>query len=171
MIIKFIILLFLSSPAFAGGFIGVSVNHLKINDGYKYESNYQPSFNFGYNLILDNWVLSASTNRFLNQSVERKATKNNITYNSKSKLLADTFSIGYRINRFVISPFLVNATVDKSLYYNDRKLGSTHTTSILSGLNLTYFIDKNISISSAYVAPNQEQSLESGLVLGINYNF
>jgi len=118
-----IILAFFSTPVYAGGYIGASINYLNINDGYKYGSNYQPSFNFGYNLVAGDYVVGLSTNR-LNPSIDKSASKNGVAYQTKSKVNADTISIGIK-GRLTPSLFASNVQVDKRLYYQDTKVGST----------------------------------------------
>lgn len=168
MMIRFLILLLLSNTALAGGFIGTSVSHLNINDGYKYGSNYQPSLVVGYNKVIGDYFVGVSTTR-LNPSVEKSAKKGAV-YQSKSKVEADTLSVGLK-GRLIPSVFVSNVQVGKRLYYKNVKLGSTHKSSILCGFSLNYFLNKRISLGGAYVLPNREQSLESGFVASLNYNF
>lgn len=175
MILKSVIILIfsliLTKSAFAGFTVGVSFNHLNINDSYEYSSNYNPSLNVGYNYLSDYGVFTLTTNRLLNNPVKRKAEKGGVVYQSKSKITADTLSYGWLFGRFIPAAFVSNVKADKSLYYQSNLLGETSQTAILYGINLTYFVTSHISFNGAFIAHNRELDLQNGFVLGANYNF
>lgn len=166
----FIILAILTSNANAKPFINVSTNHLKINDGYKYETKYRPSFAFGYSILVDDYFLTITTNR-LNLGINKKATKNDITYNSYSKINADTLSVGIKHRNITYSAFVANTEVRKKLFHNGNLLGIKKQHSFIYGLNFNYFLNKHLALNTALIAPNQEFDLDGGINVGINYFF
>ncbi len=171
MMIRFLILFFLMSPAYAGVQLGISTNYLVIKDKYSYPTTLsKPVFNIGYSYNIKPLLISLSTNRIFNQIDSKQVTKDNLIFDLKSKVIADTLIIGYPIKRFIPSIFFTNAEVRKSLYYNDRFLGKTKQNSILYGLNFNYYYNKNFNFYTSIIAPNREQKLQYGINFGINYN-
>lgn len=171
-------LLFTGYPAYADNLtlsLGTSVNYLKINDpNYHYKSEPKlNNINIGLNYIAKPFVISATSNRFLLQETSQQiiSKKNGVSFENRTRTTADILSVGYQVGRFIPSVFISNAQVYKSLYHNDTFLGKTKQSSFIYGLNVNYFYDNNLSFSTAILAPNKELGLETGIVLGINYNF
>jgi hypothetical protein len=165
----FIFILFTGCPAYAGFQVGISTNYLNINDDYQHTNSFsKPSISYGYNYIYKPFVITATTNRLLNQASEQQVSKNGLTFTNKTKITADTFMIGYanRLSPFV---FLTNAGVEKILYNNERFVGKTKKHSLLFGGGINYSYDKNLIFSTAIIAPNKEQDLEYGLNFSIIY--
>jgi hypothetical protein len=170
--IKFIItFLILTTNAQAGAFVGLASNYLHINEEYKYKNTVsKPAFNIGYNYIYKNFVLTATTNRLLNQSTEKTVTKDGLSFENKTRITADTLMLGYSIKRFTPAVFFTNAGVSKKLYRDNELLGKTEQNAILAGFSITYSYDRDLNFSTAIIAPNQELGLEYGFNFGINYN-
>lgn len=158
--------------------IGITSLYTNTNDpNYTYTNQYDGIKNISGNVGLtyitnDKLVLGISTNRIYHPESER-TVKNNagIEFDNRSKLTADTFSVGYTYKRFIPSVFVSNVKSQESLYYYDRFIGSSEKTAFVYGANLTYFLTKEIAGSVFYVAPNKELNLEGGAGLGINYYF
>jgi len=177
----FLLVLCTGCPVYADNLslsLGTSVNILNISDpNYGYVSNSDQlklsSLNVGLNYFKKPFVFTATTNRLLLQPSSRQmvSKKTEIGFENRTKTRADTFLIGYQIKQFVPGIFITNANVDKRLYRNDKLVGGTKQSALLWGVAGSYFYDKNLSFSAAILAPNEELGLETGLVLGINYNF
>ncbi|MGL5113594.1 MAG: hypothetical protein ACRC6O_13255 [Flavobacterium sp.] len=166
----FILILFTGCPVYAGFQIGASINYLNINDDYEYNNSFgKPSLNYGYNYAYKPLVISVITNRLVNQSNSENVKRNGLTFESKTKITADTLTLGYQLNRFIPYVFLTNAGVEKSLY-RDKFLGKTEQYSILSGFGTTYLYNKDFNFNASLLTPNKEQGLEYGVNFSINYN-
>jgi len=113
------------------------------------------------------------TNRFFNSAVERsvEAKSNHLTFKNKTRLTTDTILIGKRFNRFTPSFLISNSSAEKKLFYKNSLVGKETKTTILYGVNLGYFITRNIVGSVFYIAPNSEFNLESAGGLSLNYIF
>lgn len=165
----FIFILF-TSPAYAGFQAGISTNYLNINDDYKHSNSFsKPSLSYGYNYSYKPLVLTLTTNRLVNQNNNEVVRKNGLAYESKTKITADTLTLGYQLNRFIPYVLLTNARVEKSLYYN-KLLGKSDQYSLLYGIGSTYIYNKDFNFNASLIAPNKEQGLEYGVNFSINYN-
>lgn len=162
--------------------IGVSYLYANINDkNYDYVDKYESaeslkdqSFNIGASTFFKNNInVSLSTNRLLENPVRRAVIrkKDKLQFLNKTKTTIDSISIGYKIKRFNPSIVLANVKMQKSLYYKDNLVGKSSNATILGGVNLGYFITKNIIASTSYILPNQELDLESAFVINLNYLF
>lgn len=181
--IKILILFLLStSSLFANNLslsAGTSVNYLNISDkNYSYvNSNDQlklSGLNLGFNYKTNTpVVVSIFTNRVLNISSSREVRNrnNNKIFELASKADVDTFSVGYKYNRIIPAIFLSNVNLDKKLTYQNKIIGKEHLSSFVYGFTLNYLYDKNISIYASILAPNKEFGIETGVIVGFNYNF
>jgi hypothetical protein len=162
---------FLSLPAYAGFQVGISTNYLNINDASYERSNSfsKPSLSYGYNYISKPLVFTLTTNRLVNQTNSETVRKNGLAFESKTKITADTLSVGYMLNRFIPYVLLTNARVEKSLY-RDKLLGKSDQYSLLYGIGSTYIYNKDFNFNASLIAPNKEQGLECGVNFSINYN-
>lgn len=159
--------------------IGINSIYTNINDpNLKYSDKWNPidnitSINTGLSLNHDNIMLGFTTNRLFNRAVERnvKSKKTGREYQNKTKTDVDSIFLGYQIRRWQPALFLANANVEKSLYQNDTLLNRTKQSSILYGVSLGYSLTRHIQASVVYIVPNQEQYLESGFGIGLNYIF
>jgi len=175
------ILLFISSNAFAfKPYVGTSLFYSNINDPKyialnEFESITNPNLNSIYVGILhskNNVVFSIQTNRLFNRSDDISVVDaNNTVFRNKVKITNDTALLGFRFNRLTPSLLITNTRVDKALFYKGGFVASSSKHSILYGVNLSYFLTKNIVPSFTYIAPNKEQYLESSFGLSINYLF
>lgn len=158
--------------------VGLNSLHSNINDpNYSYVNQYEDIKNLnisaGATYIFDNKiVLGFSTNRLYRPERKRTAENNSgVEFENKTKLTTDSFLIGYAYKRFIPSIFIANVRDQEALYYKGQQVGSSDKTAILAGVNLSYFLTKEIAGSVFYVLPNQELNLESGFGVGINYYF
>ena len=174
-------LLFLSSPAFATTLsVGTTLSFLNINDpDFEYITNRDQlqlsSVSLGLNqrIAKTPFIVSISTNRLLNREISRevRSKKNGAIFTNKTKTEADSLTVGYQLGRYIPNIGIANVGVDKSIYYAGKLAGEKQQHAILGIFGLTYIASKDISISSTITLPNKELNLESGVVLGINYNF
>ena len=179
--IKLIILLSLISfNSYARLTIGTSILYTKIsNPDYNYVSEYErlgelDNFNIGYSHEINNINIHLSTNRLFNKEISRNViTKNHLTFNSKVKTTYDSLQLGYIKNRIMPAIFIANTEVRERLYTLDRKimLGEETKHTIIKGVNLVYFVNKNISANATYLLPDNELHLKGGLGFGMNYIF
>lgn len=169
-----IFLLLTSCPAYAGLQAGFSTNYLKINDNYSRNYRFAPPiFNLGYSYNIQALVISATTNRLFNQSVEQQVVSktNGLAFTSRTKIIADSLIIGYPVKRIIPAIVISNVGVKKSLYRDNKFLGKTEQHAILGGICLTYIYDKDLSLFTTLIAPNKRFNLDYGVSMGINYNF
>ena len=160
--------------------IGTSVSFLNINDPqFEYTSNQDQlqlsnlSLGFSQRIAKTPFIASISTNRLINREVSRevKNKNNGAIFTNKTKTEADSLTVGYQLGRYIPNIGIANVGVDKSIYYAGKLAGEKQQHAILGIFGLTYIASKDISISSTFTMPNKELNLESGVVLGINYNF
>ena len=154
--------------AFAGAFLSTGAVYSKSKDNSFYM---QPQTNinasYGYFLKANNYTLTFQTNRLINktqnQFIQSKA--NGKAYELKTRLRADSLLLGYKFKRFNPSIVVSNARLERTL--TERKVNNA----LLYGLNFNYFIDRNISLSTTYIAPNKEFGLVGAGLVSINYLF
>jgi len=158
--------------------LGLSTFYANIKDPRytfvnKYESVGNVNFSAGITKTFDKINITLQTNRLGNHYVKRAVINNKTgkTLQNHSKLTADTLLVGYRYKRIVTAMFLSNIKLEKSLYYNNILQNKSKQNTILTGLNLAYFITKNISSSVFYIMPNKKIYLKDSFGLGINYIF
>lgn len=154
--------------AFGGVFLSASEVYSKSRDDNLYlKPQVNLSASYGYFIKANNYTLTIQTNRLINktntQFTQNKA--NGKSYELKTRLRADTLLIGYKFKRFNPAIVLTNARLERNI--TSRQVNNT----ILYGLNINYFIDKNYSISGTYIAPNKEFGLIGAGLLSINYFF
>ena len=183
-VIILILLLLIPSMGYAEGRFHVGANLIYSNINYpgaKFVSEYEDiknpkqgfnSITVGYTTELDNKiVLDFTTNRLLNRYTSRSVTYNGTTLLAKAKLRTDIFQIGRRYDKLVPSVFIANTELNKWVYQDHVFLGRETNHTFLYGVNLNYFLHKDISSSIFYIFPNNEIGLESAIGLGINYYF
>lgn len=164
--------------------VGVSLGYININDKtYNYANKYEliknprdqlKSFSLGYSAFFKNNVnISLSTNRLTTAKYDRTVTRKSdgVSFLNKSTTKIDSLILSYRIKRFNTGLILANVKMNKYLFYNNARVGSTKKTAILGGINLGYFVNKNIVTSLSFIIPNQELELESATLFNINYLF
>ncbi len=163
------------------GNVGTSANYLNINDdNYEYVSNSDQfklsSISVGLSYKIDQKhpiLISATTNRLFNQPTSRQVVnkKTGRSFENRTKTTADTLILGYQLNRFIPAVFISNVGVDKRLYRDNEQIDKTKQHTLLYGFQLTCFYDKALAFSAAFLAPNQELGLETGVVLTASYHF
>lgn len=163
-----IIFLILTQNAFAGAFLSAGAIYSKSKDDSFYmQEKTSINASYGYFFLASNYNFSITTNRLINktqnQFIQSKSTGK--AYELKTRLRADSLLIGYKFKRFNPSIVISNARLERTLI--SKKVNSA----LLYGLNLNYFIDKNISLSTTYIAPNKEFGLIGAGLLSINYFF
>lgn len=158
--------------------LGLSTFYTNIKDpNYsfvnKYESVGNVNFSAGITKTFDKINITLQTNRLGNHYVKRAVINNKTgkTLQNHSKLTADTLLIGYRYKRIIPAFIVSNIKLEKSLYYNSIFQGKSKQNTTLTGLNLAYFITKNINSSIFYIMPNKKIYLKNSFGLGINYIF
>lgn len=181
-LIKIIVtLLLLSTPALAKSSIsiGTTMSFLKIDDpNFKYINNNDQlqlsSLNLGlhYQPNKTAFVYSVLTNRILNRGVNRqvRSKNNNNIYTNTTKVIADTIMLGYQIRQFIPSVFLSNVNVDKAILINNVYKHDIKN-SFIWGINTTYYLTKNINLTSSIVMPNKKFNINTGIIFGANYIF
>lgn len=165
--------------------VGLSSIYTKINDpNYEYISDYEQiknpfkdslkSFNLGVSKSFsNNLTISLNTNRLFSKEVKRtvRSKRNGAILLNRTRIKVDTFQIGKRFRRWLPMLFISNVEVDKSLWNDSRYLGRQINHTFLYGVNVHYFILKDVSASLGYIMPNRELYLDSGFFTTINYYF
>lgn len=167
-IMLFFLLVFLTKNSLASPYLSGGVMYQKSHDkSFHLQEKISPTLSGGYFTTFKNITASIQTNRISNfvQKDFVKSKQNGKAYELKSRLTADSLSIGYKFGK--INPALVLSNVRLERTLNSRKINH----SLIYSLNVNYFFNKNISISTAIVSPNKELGLTSAGLLSINYFF
>jgi len=167
-IILIFLLFFFSKNSFANPYLSFGAVYQKQTDKSFYlKEKILPTLSIGYFTNIKNLTATIQTNRISNFSNKEfiKSKENGKAYELKSRLTADTISIGYKFGKFNPAIFLSNVKSEKKT--KERKINH----SILFGLNLNYFCSKNVSVATAIVAPNKELGLTIAGLLSLNYFF
>jgi len=164
-----LILILLQTQAKAAPVMSVSTSYYKIEDPrFKYKnrsSRISTNISAGYSYEINNVNITAFSNRIFNKKKKSKVIINGNILNLESKITYDALQIGYRKKRIMPSIFLANTKIENRIINKETKHSFTY------GAGLNYFLNKNISTSIIYIAPNAELELKGGLGLNINYNF
>jgi hypothetical protein len=167
-IILIILLFFLSKNSFANPYLSVGTVYQKQNDKSFYlKEKILPTASIGYFTNIKNLTATIQTNRisnFVNKEFI-KNKKDGKAYELKSRLTADTMSIGYKFGKFNPAIFISNVKLEKTI--TKRKINHA----LIYGLNFNYFYAKNIGVATAIVAPNDELGLAIAGLLSLNYFF
>lgn len=162
------LLFFLTKNSFANPYLSAGIMYQKSQDkSFHLQEKISPTLSAGYFANFKNITATIQTNRISNfvQKDFAKSKQNGKAYELKSRLTADSVSIGYKFGRFNPAFVLSNVRLEKTL--DSRKINH----SLIYSLNVNYFFNKNISISTAIVSPNKELGLTSAGLLSINYFF
>ena len=162
------LLFFLTKNSFANPYLSAGIMYQKSQDKFFYlQEKISPTLSAGYFTTFKNITTSVQTNRISNfvQKDFVKSKQNGKVYELKSRLTADSISLGYRFGRFNPAFVVSNVRLERTL--GDRKINHA----FIYSLNVNYFFNKNISISTAIVSPNKELGLTSAGLLSINYFF
>lgn len=167
-IILIILLFFFAKNSFANPYLSLGAVYQKQTDKSFYlKEKILPTASIGYFTNIKNLTATIQTNRisnFVNKEFI-KNKKDGKAYELKSRLTADTVSIGYKFGKFNPAFFISNVKIEKTI--TKRKINHA----IIFGLNLNYFYDKNIAVATAIVAPNDELGLIVAGLLSLNYFF
>jgi hypothetical protein len=167
-IILIFLLFFFAKNSFANPYLSVGAVYQKQNDKSFYlKEKILPTASIGYFTNIKNLTATIQTNRISNFS-NKEFIKNKIdgkAYELKSRLTADTVSIGYKFGKFNPAFFISNVKLEKTI--TKRKINHA----LIYGLNLNYFCGKNIAVATAIVAPNDELGLAIAGLLSLNYFF
>ena len=166
--ITFVIFLILIKTSYAGVFINLgTLNARQKDDNFNLQQSPKIYASYGVFTQANNYTLTIQTNRLLNithhEYVQHKLT--NDAYKLKTKFRADSLLIGYKFQKFNPNIVLSNVRLDRKIKTNKIQ----HA--ILYGVNFNYFINKNLSLSTAFIAKNKKIGLTNATLLSINYYF
>jgi len=170
-----LILLLLASCSKPMSSIGLSTSYLKENNkAFKTEYEPEPTITFTHLFDYKGNKLGYSTNRIDNWLSGRNKQdiklNNGVRAMREQMITYDSLLVGKQFNRLIPMLYLANTTIDnKFIINNNVKKKVNHV--FLYGANLSYLINKQVSASVVYIAPNQEIGIESGFSIGLNYNF
>lgn len=164
----FFLLFFLTKNSFASPYLSGGVLYQKHYDkSFHLQEKVSPTLSAGYFTTFKNITASVQTNRISNfvQKDFVKNKQNGKAYELKSRLTADSVSIGYKFGKFNPAFVISNVRLEKTL--DSRKINHA----LIYSLNLNYFFAKNVSVATALVAPNRELGLTSAGLISLNYFF
>ena len=167
-IMLFFLLFFLTKNSFASPYLSGGVMYQKSHDkSFHLQEKVSPTLSAGYFTNFKNITGTIQTNRISNfvQKDFVKNKQNGKAYELKSRLTADSMSIGYKFGKFNPAFAISNVRLEKTL--DTRKINHA----LIYSLNLNYFFGKNVSVATALVAPNRELGLTSAGLLSLNYFF
>ena len=162
------LLFFLTKNSLANPYLSAGILYQKHYDKSFYlQEKVSPTLSAGYFTNFKNITGTIQTNRISNlvQKDFVKNKQNGKAYELKSRLTADSFSIGYKFGKFNPAFAISNVRLEKTL--DSRKINHA----LIYSLNVNYFFAKNISVATALVAPNRELGLTSAGLLSLNYFF
>ena len=156
--------------------LGLSTSYIKENNpNYKTNREYKPTITFSHIVDIKSLTVGYSTNRIDNWLNGHK--KYDITYNNgakginSQKITYDSFLIGKQFKTFLPMLFIANTKIDNKFYLNNNYIQRDQKYAWLYGVNINYFLDKELSLSFSYILPNNELSLKELIAFGININF
>ena len=164
----FFLLFFLTKNSLANPYLSGGVLYQKHYDKSFYlQEKVSPTLSAGYFTNFKNITATIQTNRISNlvQKDFVKNKRNGKAYELKSRLTADSMSIGYKFGKFNPAFAISNVRLEKTL--EKRKINHA----LIYSLNVNYFFAKNISVATALVAPNRELGLTSAGLISLNYFF
>lgn len=167
-IMLFFLLVFFTKNSFASPYLSGGVMYQKHYDKSFYlQEKVSPTLSAGYFTNFKNITGTIQTNRISNfvQKDFVKSKQNGKAYELKSRLTADSMSIGYKFGKFNPAFVISNVRLEKKL--DSRKINHA----LIYSLNLNYFFGKNVSVATALVAPNRELGLTSAGLISLNYFF
>lgn len=171
------IMLFFTTGALAASHssLGLSTSYFSENNPfYKTAFEPKPTITFSHLMDYKNVKIGYSTNRIDNWLTGRKKYeiefKNGIKGLNKQEVTYDSILVGKQFNRWLPMAFVANTKIDNKLYISSHVKRKVNTV-LLYGANLTYFLNKKVSASLIYIAPNKEIFLGGALSIGLNYNF
>lgn len=144
----------------------------------KYEEVKNPkeqlkNLSLGYSTFYKNFNSTLSTNRIFSRKSKRSVIRkaDNILFKSQTKLTVDSLTLGYRVDRFNPAIVLANVTSSNHLLYNGSVVAYEKKSTIVGGVQLGYFVTRNLIPSLVYILPNKELDLEGALTVNFNYLF
>lgn len=167
-IMLFFLLVFFTKNSFASPYLSGGVLYQKHYDKSFYlQEKVSPTLSAGYFTNFKNITGTFQTNRISNfvQKDFVKNKQNGKAYELKSRLTADSMSIGYKFGKFNPAFAISNVRLEKTL--DTQKINHA----LIYSLNLNYFFGKNVSVATAVVAPNRELGLTIAGLLSFNYFF
>lgn len=167
-IMLFFLLVFFTKNSLASPYLSGGVMYQKSHDkSFHLQEKVSPTLSAGYFTNFKNITGTIQTNRISNfvQKDFVKNKQNGKAYELKSRLTADSMSIGYKFGKFNPAFAISNVRLEKTL--ETRKINHA----LIYSLNLNYFFGKNVSVATALVAPNRELGLTSAGLLSLNYFF
>lgn len=162
------LLFFLTKNSLANPYLSTSILYQKNHDKSFYlQEKVSPTLSAGYFTTFKNMTATIQTNRISNfvQKDFVKNKQNGKAYELKSRLTADSMSIGYKFGRFNPAFAISNVRLEKTI--DQRKINHA----LIYSLNLNYFFGKNISVATAVIVPNKELGLTSAGLISLNYFF
>ena len=162
------LLFFLTKNSFANPYLSGGLIYQKSQDKSFYlQEKVSPTLSGGYFTTFKNITASVQSNRILNfvQKDFVKSKQNGKAYELKSRLTADSISLGYRFGKF--NPAFVVSNVRLQRTLGNRKINHA----FIYSLNVNYFFAKNVSVATALVKPNRELGLTSAGLISLNYFF
>ena len=162
------LLFFLTKNSLANPYLSTGILYQKNHDKSFYlQEKISPTLSVGYFTNFKNITGTIQTNRISNfvQKDFVKNKQNGKAYELKSRLTADSFSIGYKFGKFNPAFAISNVRLEKTL--GNRKINHA----FIYTLNVNYFFAKNVSVATTLVKPNRELGLTSAGLISLNYFF
>jgi hypothetical protein len=167
-IMLFLLFLFFTKNSLASPYLSTGILYQKNHDKSFYlQEKISPTISVGYFTTFKNLTGTFQTNRISNfvQKDFVKNKQNGKAYELKSRLTADSISIGYKFGKFNPAFAISNVRLEKTI--DKRRINYA----LIYSLNINYFFAKNISVATALVAPNRELGLTSAGLISLNYFF
>ena len=159
--IVILVLILFSAPANARVHIGTSLMVLGPDD-------ITPSFPVGYSKFFKNKiVLDFTTNAFF----PTRSEFNKRGFLVKSKVTYGAVSVGYKLDRAVLSGSAILVKVDNSIYYRNINIENYDNNALVFGINASYFFIENVAVSLFVLLPETKVDLKLSSGFGINYYF
>ena len=178
--VTFITALLLSTNALASSYSTLSLGtsyFYEDNPSYSTDFELKPTLAFSHFVEVNkehNIVAGFSTNRVDNFIAGRRQYtikfKSGARGVNDQRVTFDAALVGKRYNRWLSMFFVANAKVDNKFTSGSFvKKEIKHT--FLYGVNVSYLLNEELSISVAVIAPNDELHLRSGFNVSMGVNF
>jgi hypothetical protein len=149
-----------------------SKNHKPVDKFEQITSPELSSIIFGKGFEFDNKVtVYIGTNMLHNKTQKRQLLVNGSPILSHYRIRTDYLMIGKRYNRYVPGIVISNNQLKTKSYYKNNLIENSEKHAILYGLNLTSFLNENVSFNTSYIFGNKEFNIDYAISTGLNYNF
>lgn len=153
------------------------------HDALEYVNEYENLQDFNYYLTslnlgivgeFDKLHITLTTNRFFNNTTERKVRHkaSQLIFTNKEELVNDTLGIGYLSkNRFNTAIIFANVHTDNTLVRNNIIISKSKANDLVKGVSFGKYINDKTLISLTYFEGSNKLNIDYALSFNVFYSF